>query len=63
MDLSDSAELRLQIAHLLTQGRECEWLEFKHNNAEPEMIGEYISALANSAALAEVPYAYGIWGI
>lgn len=63
MDLSDTAELQLQISHFLTQGRECEWLEFKHNNAEPEMIGEYISALANSAALAEMPYAYVIWGI
>jgi ATP-dependent DNA helicase RecG len=63
MDLSDTAELRLQIAHFLAQGRECEWLEFKHNNAEPEMIGEYISALANSAALAKMPYAYVIWGI
>lgn len=28
-----------------------EWLEFKHNNAEAEEIGEYISALSNSAAL------------
>lgn len=30
---------------------ECQWLEFKHNNEDPEMIGEDISALANSAAL------------
>ena len=31
--------------------RETEWVEFKVNNAEPQEIGEYISALANSAAL------------
>ena len=30
--------------------RETEWLEFKGNNADPQEIGEYLSALANSAA-------------
>ena len=42
---------------------ETEWLEFKHNNYEPDTIGEDISALANSAALAEKSCAYMIWGI
>ncbi len=32
--------------------QETEWVEFKENDAEPENIGEYLSALANSAALA-----------
>lgn len=26
------------------------WFEFKHNNYEPDMIGQDISALANGAA-------------
>ncbi len=30
---------------------ETEWVEFKVNDAEPQEIGEYISALSNSAAL------------
>ncbi len=30
---------------------ETEWIEFKHNNEDPQMIGEYISAISNSAAL------------
>ena len=30
---------------------ETEWVEFKENNSDPQEIGEYISALANSAAL------------
>ena len=30
---------------------ETEWVEFKLNDADPHQIGEYISALANSAAL------------
>lgn len=31
--------------------QETEWVEFKENAADPHDIGEYISALANSAAL------------
>lgn len=30
---------------------ETEWLEYKMNNYEPELIGEYISALSNSATI------------
>jgi ATP-dependent DNA helicase RecG len=43
--------------------RETEWLEFKHNNADPEEIGEYLSALANEAALLNQPRGYLIFGI
>jgi len=39
---------------------ETEWVEFKGNNSKPEEIGEYISALANSAALAGKVSAYMI---
>ncbi|MCX6581108.1 MAG: putative DNA binding domain-containing protein [Candidatus Aminicenantes bacterium] len=39
------------------------WVEFKHNNVDPAEIGEYISALSNSAALLGKPNAYLIWGI
>lgn len=30
---------------------ETQWVEFKHNNYDPAMIGADISALANSAAI------------
>lgn len=43
--------------------RETEWVEFKHNNADPQEIGEYISALANAAALNGKPSAFQVWGI
>jgi predicted HTH transcriptional regulator len=43
--------------------RETEWVEFKHNNSNPEEIGEYISALANSAAMYGKIKAYLVWGI
>ena len=42
---------------------ETPWLEFKHNNYDPYMIGKDISALANSAALHEKSCAYMLWGI
>lgn len=42
---------------------ETEWAEFKHNNDNPTMIGEYISALSNSAAIAGKNSAYIVWGI
>lgn len=43
--------------------RESEFVEFKHNDAEPEDIGEYTSALANSATLLGKTCAYLVWGI
>ena len=43
--------------------RETEWVEFKVNAYEPQEIGEYVSALANSAALSGKPFAYVGWGI
>lgn len=42
---------------------EIEWAEFKVNDTEPKEIGEYISALSNSAALAGKAYAYLLWGV
>ena len=51
------------IKELLKQPNETEWLEFKHNNDDKEMIGEDISALSNSAALNGKTNAYMIWGV
>ena len=42
---------------------ETPWVEFKHNNYDPVMIGQSVSALANSAALQEKSFAYMLWGI
>jgi ATP-dependent DNA helicase RecG len=56
-----------QLTHLLdtfTQiEAETEWVEFKHNNANPDDIGEYISAISNAAALHGRPTGYIAWGI
>lgn len=48
---------------LLKINKENEWIEFKINNDNPNMIGEYISALSNSAALLNKEHAYLIYGI
>jgi len=42
---------------------ETEWVEFKHNRADSEGLGGYLSALANSAALLGKANAYLVWGI
>ncbi|MDA8405177.1 MAG: putative DNA binding domain-containing protein [Desulfobacteraceae bacterium] len=42
---------------------ETEWVEFKHNNSDPEEIGEYLSGLANAAALLGKVNAYLLWGV
>ena len=55
--------LALLIQQLAKQPTETPWLEFKHNNAAPQMIGADISALANSATLHDRDCAYMIWGI
>ena len=62
IDRSDEYIVSL-IRELLKQPNETEWLEFKHNNVEPHMIGEYLSALSNSAALYGKTNAYIIWGV
>ncbi|SDD31351.1 helix-turn-helix domain-containing protein [Peptococcus niger] len=42
---------------------ETPWLEFKHNNYDPDTIGKNISALANSATWQDQQFAYLIWGV
>lgn len=51
------------LKELLKYPNETEWLEFKHNRAVAEDIGEYISALSNGAALHGKNSAYMVWGI
>ena len=51
------------VRELCALPRETEWVEFKVNEAEPQAIGEYISALANAAALVGKAFAYLVWGV
>lgn len=51
------------LAELRKLPSETEWVEFKHNNDEPDEIGEYLSALANAAALTGKVSAWLVWGV
>jgi len=51
------------VRELCALPRETEWVEFKVNEAEPQAIGEYLSALANVAALVGKAFAYLVWGV
>ncbi|MBI3092482.1 MAG: putative DNA binding domain-containing protein [Candidatus Tectomicrobia bacterium] len=61
---NDSPEYLAGLLRELRQlPKETEWVEFKCNIANLEEIGEYISALANSAALSGKANAYLVWGV
>lgn len=51
------------VRELILLPAECQWVEFKHDNYRPEMIGHDISALANGAALQDKDFGYFIWGV
>lgn len=53
-------QLLLQLAGL---PYETEWVELKRDNAKPEEIGEYLSAISNSAALHGREAGFLVWGI
>jgi ATP-dependent DNA helicase RecG len=55
--------LQSRLDSLLSLPDETEWVEFKHNNADPDRIGEYLSALSNSAVLHDQQRAWMLWGV
>ena len=56
-------ELNDLVSMLRSYKSELEWFEFKVNWYDPNQIGEYISAISNSAACAGRKEGYLIWGI
>jgi ATP-dependent DNA helicase RecG len=60
MTLNDQLSL---IERLRRESGESEWLEFKHDYYEPQLIGEYLSALANSACISGKNVGYLVFGI
>ena len=59
----DIKELEILIEDLRALPKESEWVEFKVDNTNPQIIGEYISALSNSANLENKEFAYLVFGI
>lgn len=43
--------------------READWVEFKQNQFDADSVGQYISALANSAMFHEKDHAYLVFGV
>ena len=56
-------ELEKLLLKLQSYSQECEWVEFKINNSDPQEIGEYISALSNSSKYNKQPYGYLVLGV
>ncbi len=56
-------ELHALLERLRAEPYETEWLEFKNNHYESQVIGEYFSALANAAAVQGKPKGYLVFGI
>ncbi|MDR1225544.1 MAG: ATP-binding protein [Prevotellaceae bacterium] len=56
-------ELETLLKDLQALPKECEWVEFKVNNGNPQDIGEYLSALSNSVCYHKQPFGYLVYGI
>jgi len=56
-------ELEILLKDLQALPKECEWVEFKVNNSNPQEIGEYLSALSNSACYHKQAYGYLVFGV
>lgn len=56
-------EVERLVLELVRNPAELECVEFKENNTDPQQIGEYISALSNSAALHGKSRAFLVWGV
>jgi ATP-dependent DNA helicase RecG len=59
----NAQELTALLDRLRREPHETEWLEFKENHYEPQVLGEYLSALANAACLAGKPRGYLVYGV
>jgi ATP-dependent DNA helicase RecG len=59
----DTGYLESLLSGLTSLPHETEWVEFKENNSSPDDIGEYLSALSNSATLHGENTAYLVWGV
>ena len=59
----EQKEFEILIEELRALPQEREWVEFKENNYNPQIIGEYISALSNSACLENKEFGYLVFGI
>ena len=58
--MKDMKSLVLELCKLTSEQT---WVEFKHDNFNPEMIAKDISAIANAAVLEDREFGYMLWGV
>lgn len=56
-------DIKQIVLDLCALSDEQEWFEFKENWFQPEVLGEYVSALSNAAAFHYKKNAFFIWGV
>jgi predicted HTH transcriptional regulator len=61
--MTERIDIREFVDALRSKDTEEDWFEFKVSYHEPQMIGEYLSALSNSAALSHEEYGYLVYGL
>lgn len=59
----DHASLQALLTRLRAEHDETEWVEFKAGRYTPQVLGEYLSALANSACIHGKPRGYLVFGV
>ena len=59
----DHERLIALVDELRALSTETEWVEFKKDNTDPEVIGKRISALSNGARLKDKNKGYMVWGV
>lgn len=59
----DEAAFSKLVTDLAALPAETEWVEFKQNFTDPKDIGEYLSAISNSAALHGRDRGFIVWGV
>lgn len=59
----ENSEFEILVEELRALPQESEWVEFKVNNSNLHLIGEYLSALSNSAYLENKEFGYLVFGI
>lgn len=57
----NEGELKILLSELRSLASETEWIEFKMNNATE--LGEYLSALSNSACIHDKEFGYIVFGV
>jgi len=59
----ENTDLIALLNRLCQEPNESEWIEFKSNRYNSQEIGEYLSALSNSACLLGKPFGYLVFGV